>query len=113
MGVKVSDSSESSPFSSQKLGYDAVVLAVGHSARDIYQMLLSHNMDLVPKDFSVSSLSFSLNQSILKYEILIEYGRSVAICITTYVMINEQVGLRVEHPQELINNIQVGRLVSC
>ncbi|KAM7477124.1 hypothetical protein LguiB_024367 [Lonicera macranthoides] len=68
VGVKVSDSSESSPFISQKLGYDAVVLAVGHSARDIYQMLLSHNMDLVPKDFSV--------------------------------------GLRVEHPQELINNIQ-------
>ncbi|RVW52709.1 Uncharacterized protein CK203_091145 [Vitis vinifera] len=56
VGVEVSDSREKSEHNSQKLRYDAVVLAVGHSARDAYQMLLSHNMDLVPKDFAVSSL---------------------------------------------------------
>jgi hypothetical protein len=32
---------------------------VGHSARDIYHMLLSHDIDLMPKDFAVSSESFS------------------------------------------------------
>ncbi|XP_028077149.1 uncharacterized protein LOC114279153 isoform X3 [Camellia sinensis] len=69
VGVKISDSSNDLKFDSQKLGCDAVVLAVGHSARDIYQMLLSHDMNLCPKDFSV--------------------------------------GLRIEHPQELINSIQV------
>ncbi|PON70439.1 FAD/NAD(P)-binding domain containing protein [Parasponia andersonii] len=53
VGVKVSDSRDSLQSNSQKWGYDAVVLAVGHSARDIYQMLLSHNVVLVPKDFSV------------------------------------------------------------
>uniref|UniRef100_A0A5B7C0W9 Uncharacterized protein n=1 Tax=Davidia involucrata TaxID=16924 RepID=A0A5B7C0W9_DAVIN len=74
VGVKVSDSRGSVNFSSQKLGYDAVVLAVGHSARDIYQMLLSHNMNLVPKDFAV--------------------------------------GLRIEHPQELINYIQYSGLAT-
>ncbi|CAK9170162.1 unnamed protein product [Ilex paraguariensis] len=73
VGVEVSDSEDNLKVNTQKLGYDAVVLAVGHSARDIYQMLLSHNANLVPKDFSV--------------------------------------GLRIEHPQELINNIQVGRLL--
>lgn len=56
MGVKISDSKESLQFNNQKLKYDAVVLAVGHSARDIYQMLLTHEVDLVPKDFSVSSI---------------------------------------------------------
>ncbi|KAM0017882.1 putative FAD dependent protein [Helianthus debilis subsp. tardiflorus] len=74
VGVNVSDSSGSSQFSSEKLGFDAVVLAVGHSARDVYQMLLSHNMELVPKDFAV--------------------------------------GLRVEHPQELINIIQYSKLAN-
>ncbi|GMP35953.1 hypothetical protein CsSME_00008211 [Camellia sinensis var. sinensis] len=54
VGVKISDSSNDLKFDSQKLGCDAVVLAVGHSARDIYQMLLSHDMNLCPKDFSVS-----------------------------------------------------------
>lgn len=58
MGVKVSDSSDKLQSNSQKLRYDGVVLAVGHSARDIYQMLLSHNMVLVPKDFAVSLLLF-------------------------------------------------------
>ncbi|XP_019170761.1 PREDICTED: uncharacterized protein LOC109166280 [Ipomoea nil] len=52
-GVKVSDSSDSQRSISQKLGYDAVVLAVGHSARDTYEMLLSHNVNLVQKDFAV------------------------------------------------------------
>ncbi|KAL8116618.1 hypothetical protein AgCh_022964 [Apium graveolens] len=59
-------------FDNQKLNYDAVVLAVGNSARDIYQILLTNEVDLVPKDFSV--------------------------------------GLRVEHPQELINSIQYSEL---
>lgn len=54
MGVKVSDSRDLR-INSQNLRYDAVVLAVGHSARDMYQILLSHNMDLIPKDFAVSS----------------------------------------------------------
>ncbi|GKC21606.1 FAD/NAD(P)-binding oxidoreductase family protein [Tanacetum coccineum] len=69
VGVNVSDLSGSSQFNSEKLGFDAVVLAVGHSARGVYHTLLSHNVELVPKDFAV--------------------------------------GLWVEHPQELINNIQV------
>lgn len=72
VGVKISDSNENLQSTSQKLRVDAVVLAVGHSARDIYQMLLSHNMDLLPKDFAV--------------------------------------GLRIEHPQELINSIQYSKL---
>jgi uncharacterized FAD-dependent dehydrogenase len=55
VGVKVSDSRDKLQFNGQKLGYDGVVLAVGHSARDIY---LSHNMVLVPKDFSVSFCFF-------------------------------------------------------
>ncbi|KAF8400493.1 hypothetical protein HHK36_013791 [Tetracentron sinense] len=53
VGVKVSDTGHELHSDSKMLGYDAVVLAVGHSARDIYQMLLSHKVDLVPKDFSV------------------------------------------------------------
>ncbi|KAE9462545.1 hypothetical protein C3L33_05536, partial [Rhododendron williamsianum] len=68
VGVEVSDSRSNLKFNSQKLGCDAAVLAVGHSARDIYQMLLSHDTILVPKEFAV--------------------------------------GLRIEHPQELINGIQ-------
>lgn len=74
VGVNISDSSGRLPFSSEKLGFDAVVLAVGHSARDVYQMLLSHNMELLPKDFAV--------------------------------------GLRIEHPQELINSIQYSKLAN-
>lgn len=54
VGVEVSDSTNKLK-SDCKLGFDAVILAVGHSARDIYQMLLSHNVDLIPKDFAVSS----------------------------------------------------------
>ncbi|XP_010273685.1 PREDICTED: uncharacterized protein LOC104609148 [Nelumbo nucifera] len=74
MGVKVSDTRHELHHGSKNLGCDAVVLAVGHSARDIYQMLLSHDVHLVPKDFSV--------------------------------------GLRIEHPQELINNIQYSALAT-
>lgn len=55
LGVKVSDSRDRARLDCQKLRYDAVILAVGHSARDVYEMLLSHNMDLVPKDFAVSA----------------------------------------------------------
>lgn len=54
MGVKVSDSRDRLKLSNQKLEYDAVVLAVGHSARDVYQMLMSHNIPVVPKEFAVS-----------------------------------------------------------
>lgn len=54
VGVKVSLSSDKSLYDSEKLTSDAVVLAVGHSARDVYQILLSHNVELVPKDFAVS-----------------------------------------------------------
>ncbi|KAK6236014.1 hypothetical protein SCA6_011351 [Theobroma cacao] len=53
MGVEVSDSTNKLQLDCKRLGFDAVILAVGHSARDIYQMLLSHNLDLVPKDFAV------------------------------------------------------------
>ncbi|GAV88799.1 FAD_binding_3 domain-containing protein [Cephalotus follicularis] len=74
VGVKVSDLRDKLQLDCQKLGYDAVILAVGHSARDTYQMLLSHNMDLIPKDFAV--------------------------------------GLRIEHPQELINRIQYSGLAT-
>ncbi|KAL3824657.1 hypothetical protein ACJIZ3_020686 [Penstemon smallii] len=74
VGVKISDSKGNIESSCQKLEYDAVVLAVGHSARDTYQMLLSHNVDVSRKDFAV--------------------------------------GLRIEHPQELINNIQYSELSS-
>ncbi|KAL3535146.1 hypothetical protein ACH5RR_003607 [Cinchona calisaya] len=74
VGVGVSDSVNNLESASLELGYDAVVLAVGHSARDTYQMLLSHNVDMVQKDFAV--------------------------------------GLRIEHPQELINGIQYSELAN-
>ncbi|XP_030523596.1 uncharacterized protein Cbei_0202 isoform X2 [Rhodamnia argentea] len=57
VGVKVSQSSDKSLFDSEKLTSDAVILAVGHSARDVYQMLLSHNVELVPKDIAYSKLA--------------------------------------------------------
>nr|XP_010908367.1 uncharacterized protein LOC105034784 isoform X3 [Elaeis guineensis] len=68
LGVKVCDARHGPGYDDKKLSYDAVVLAVGHSARDVYPMLLEHNVDLLPKDFAV--------------------------------------GLRIEHPQQLINGIQ-------
>ena len=55
VGVKVSDSRDKLKLNSQKLEFDATVLAVGHSARDVYQMLMSHNIPVVPKEFAVSS----------------------------------------------------------
>ncbi|KAE8789010.1 hypothetical protein D1007_36872 [Hordeum vulgare] len=73
-GVVVSDSNVQPGSVDQKLSFDAVVLAVGHSARDTYSMLLRHNVDITPKNFSV--------------------------------------GLRIEHPQELINNIQYSELAA-
>ncbi|OVA07952.1 Pyridine nucleotide-disulfide oxidoreductase [Macleaya cordata] len=74
VGVRVSDARNEFHSDGQKLKYDAVVLAVGHSARDIYKMLLSYNVHMIPKDFAV--------------------------------------GLRVEHPQEIINNIQYSALAA-
>ena len=50
---------------------DSVILATGHSARDVYELLKSRNIRLEAKDFAV--------------------------------------GVRVEHPQELINQIQYGK----
>ncbi|KAL9684697.1 hypothetical protein QQ045_022138 [Rhodiola kirilowii] len=73
-GVEVSSSSDSSRLDYQEFRCDALVLAVGHSARDVYKMLLTHDVALVPKDFAV--------------------------------------GLRVEHPQELINSIQYAKLAN-
>lgn len=49
---------------------DIVVLAIGHSARDTFEMLLKNNISLEPKPFAI--------------------------------------GLRVQHPQELINKNQYG-----
>ncbi|KAJ6435604.1 hypothetical protein OIU84_000745 [Salix udensis] len=66
VGVKVSDSRDQQKLDCHKLGFDAVILAVGHSARDIYHMLLSHDIDLIPKDFAVSSESFSPISRVIK-----------------------------------------------
>lgn len=65
----VSESADELRLRSQKMEYDAVILAVGHSARDIYQMLLTHNVKLTPKDFAVSlqRLSFHLDFNLLKF----------------------------------------------
>ncbi|KAI8570294.1 hypothetical protein RHMOL_Rhmol01G0023300 [Rhododendron molle] len=57
VGVEVSDSRSNLKFNSQKLGCDAAVLAVRHSGRDIYQMLLSHDTILVPKEFALRFLA--------------------------------------------------------
>ncbi|XP_057431501.1 uncharacterized protein LOC130724315 isoform X2 [Lotus japonicus] len=53
LGVMASESTDQSRLRSQKMEFDAVILAVGHSARDMYQTLLTHNVELVPKDFAV------------------------------------------------------------
>ena len=61
--VRLADGSE--------LAADAVVLATGHSARDVFTMLARHGVRLEPKPFAL--------------------------------------GVRIEHPQALINQIQYGR----
>src|SRR5690606_19958894 len=61
-GVKLSDGRE--------IESDHVVMAVGHSAHDMYHELLAKKVDLVAKDFAV--------------------------------------GVRIEHPRELIDHIQYG-----
>lgn len=53
-----------------KIPADAVVLAIGHSARDTFRMLNKNNVEMAQKNFAV--------------------------------------GLRIEHSQDLINNIQYG-----
>ncbi|TVU19370.1 hypothetical protein EJB05_35515, partial [Eragrostis curvula] len=73
-GIAVSNSELPPGSVNQKLSFDAVVLAVGHSARDTYSMLCRHNVHLSPKSFAV--------------------------------------GLRIEHPQELINSIQYSELAA-
>ena len=52
----------------EEIRADHVILATGHSARDVYRMLQSRSVLMFPKDFAV--------------------------------------GLRLEHPQELIDQIQ-------
>ncbi|XP_014509658.1 uncharacterized protein LOC106768823 isoform X1 [Vigna radiata var. radiata] len=74
LGVVVSESADKLRSASKKMEYDAVILAVGHSARDTYEVLHANNVELIPKDFAV--------------------------------------GLRIEHPQELINSIQYAELAS-
>jgi uncharacterized FAD-dependent dehydrogenase len=56
--------------SSGQIPCDVAVLATGHSARDIYTMLVRRGVPVVPKPF--------------------------------------QIGVRVEHPQELVNRVQYG-----
>jgi len=56
--------------SSGEIPADVAILATGHSARDVYEMLVRRNVPIVPKPF--------------------------------------QIGLRVEHPQELVNRMQYG-----
>ncbi|XP_062231370.1 uncharacterized protein LOC133928879 isoform X4 [Phragmites australis] len=73
-GIVVSESGLQPGAVKEKLSFDAVVLAVGHSARDTYSMLQQHNVDISPKSFAV--------------------------------------GLRIEHPQELINSIQYSELAA-
>ncbi|KAI3857991.1 hypothetical protein MKX03_033270 [Papaver bracteatum] len=57
VGVRVSDATNELHADSQNLRYDAVVLAVGHSARDVYEMLVPYNVRMVPKDFAYSALA--------------------------------------------------------
>ena len=56
--------------SSGEVPADVAVLATGHSARDVYAMLVRRGVPVVPKPF--------------------------------------QIGVRIEHPQELVNRIQYG-----
>ncbi|KAL2641923.1 hypothetical protein R1flu_009510 [Riccia fluitans] len=65
-GVRVSKTDISAAY--EVLEADAVVLGVGHSARDVYETLMSHSVALTAKPFAV--------------------------------------GFRIEHPQELINELQ-------
>ncbi|CAM6089404.1 unnamed protein product [Calypogeia fissa] len=72
IGVRVSSVSGSqNNFGGDLLKADAVVLAVGHSARDVFDRLLHHNVSMTAKPFAV--------------------------------------GFRIEHPQELINEMQYHR----
>jgi len=63
MGIVVNDGEE--------IPADVVILAIGHSARDTYEVLFGCGVEFCPKPFSI--------------------------------------GVRIEHPQELINNAQFGR----
>lgn len=64
VGIRVSPVTEKSESAcASTLEADAVVLGVGHSARDVYENLHSHNVLMTPKDFAVSS-SFTLSAEI-------------------------------------------------
>lgn len=61
VGIRVSPVTEKSKSAcATTLEADAVVLGVGHSARDVYENLQSHNVLMTPKDFAVSS-SYTLS----------------------------------------------------
>ncbi|CAJ1939982.1 unnamed protein product [Sphenostylis stenocarpa] len=99
LGVMVSESADKLRLTSKKMEYDAVILAVGHSARDIYEVLHAHNVELIPKDFAMQ----------------LPYGSAVASSLLACIVYNLgliHVGLRIEHPQELINSIQYAELAS-
>ncbi|KOM28228.1 hypothetical protein LR48_Vigan511s005100 [Vigna angularis] len=59
LGVMVSESADKLRSTSKKMEYDAVILAVGHSARDTYEVLHANNVELIPKDFAVVLTSTS------------------------------------------------------
>lgn len=62
VGIQVSPVTENSERAlATTLEADAVVLGVGHSARDVYENLHSHNVLMTPKDFAVSSSSLYVN----------------------------------------------------
>lgn len=55
VGIQVSPVTENSDSACPTtLEADAVVLGVGHSARDVYKNLHRHNVLMTPKDFAVS-----------------------------------------------------------
>ncbi|KAL5191406.1 Uncharacterized protein HKD37_04G010686 [Glycine soja] len=70
LGVMVSESADKLHLTSQKMEYDAVILAVGHSARYIYEVLLAHNVELIPKDFTLTSviiISYNIMHPVLAH----------------------------------------------
>lgn len=56
----------------EMISTDILILAIGHSARDTFEMLMRHNLDMQPKPFAV--------------------------------------GIRIMHPQEMINKSQYGNM---
>jgi hypothetical protein len=59
----------------QTLDVSAVVLAVGHSARDVFQMLLTRGISMSPKDFAVGARVEHLQSEIG----LAQYGKQYSL----------------------------------